>query len=332
MKVVSAITGLVLFAGSAVAQCGMTTSVASAEAKSDCSAAKQACGMTDTGATSMTVAFTEPTLNIVETAAGAGTFETLLAAATAAGLADALTGEGPLTVFAPTDDAFAALPEGTVESLLQPENIDTLKAILLYHVVAGDVRAAQVVDLNTADTLNGQRVDIAVNGSNVMIDNARVVSADVLATNGTIHVIDKVLMPSTDDIIDTAVAAGSFGTLATAIKTAGLVEALKGDGPFTVFAPTDEAFAALPAGTVANLLKPENRDQLTSILTYHVVSGRVYSDQAIAAGTATTLQGDAITITSNNDGVMINGASVISADLDTSNGVIHVIDSVLLPE
>ncbi|MEO0632455.1 MAG: fasciclin domain-containing protein, partial [Planctomycetota bacterium] len=246
--------------------------------------------------------------------------------------ADALTGEGPLTVFAPTDDAFAALPEGTVESLLQPENIDTLKAILLYHVVAGDVRAAQVVDLNTADTLNGQRVDIAVNGSNVMIDNARVVSADVLATNGTIHVIDKVLMPSTDDIIDTAVAAGSFGTLATAIKTAGLVEALKGDGPFTVFAPTDEAFAALPAGTVANLLKPENRDQLTSILTYHVVSGRVYSDQAIAAGTATTLQGDAITITSNNDGVMINGASVISADLDTSNGVIHVIDSVLLPE
>ncbi|MEO1534909.1 MAG: fasciclin domain-containing protein, partial [Planctomycetota bacterium] len=288
MKVVSAITGLVLFAGSAVAQCGMTTSVASAEAKSDCSYAKQACGMSDT--TAMTVAFTEPTLNIVETAAGAGTFETLLAAATAAGLADALTGEGPLTVFAPTDDAFAALPEGTVESLLQPENIDTLKAILLYHVVAGDVRAAQVVDLNTADTLNGQRIDIAVNGSNVMIDNARVVSADVLATNGTIHVIDKVLMPSTDDIIDTAVAAGSFGTLATAIKTAGLVEALKGEGPFTVFAPTDEAFAALPAGTVETLLKPENRDQLTSILTYHVVSGRVYSDQAIAAGTATTLQ------------------------------------------
>ncbi len=321
MKAVSALTGLVLLAGSAASQCGTT-----AAAKSDCSYAKEACETT-----AMTVAYAEPTKNIVETAAEAGSFETLLAAAKAAGLAEALSGPGPFTVFAPTDDAFAALPEGTVESLLKPENIGTLKAILLYHVVEGDVRAAQVVDLDAAGTLNGQRVDIAVSGSTVNVDNARVVSADVLATNGVIHVIDKVLMPSTDDIIDTAVAAGSFGTLATAIKTAGLVEALKGEGPFTVFAPTDEAFAALPAGTVESLLKPENREQLKSILTYHVVKGRVYADQAIEAGKAKTLQGDKITITSGDGGVMINDASVISSDLDASNGVIHVIDSVLLP-
>ncbi|MEO1716472.1 MAG: fasciclin domain-containing protein [Planctomycetota bacterium] len=321
MKNLSALTGLVLVAGSAAAQCGMTTA-----AKSDCSYAKDACETT-----AMTVALAEPTLNIVETAAEAGTFQTLLAAATAAGLADALTGEGPLTVFAPTDEAFAALPAGTVDSLLQPENIDTLRAILLYHVVEGDVRAAQVVNLDAAGTLNGQRVDVAVNGSTVNIDNAEVVAADVLATNGVIHVIDTVLMPSTDDIIDTAVAAGSFGTLATAITTAGLVEALQGDGPFTVFAPTDEAFAALPAGTVESLLQPENRDQLKSILKYHVVSGRVYSDQAIEAGQAATLQGDSLTIESDANGVTINGANVISADLDTSNGVIHVIDSVLIP-
>lgn len=321
MKVFSAITGLMLFAGSAVAQCGMTTAAAS-----DCSAAKDSCSTQ-----AMTVAFAEPTMNIVETAADAGSFGTLLAAAKAAGLADALSGTGPLTVFAPTDEAFAALPEGTVETLLKPENIDTLKAILLYHVVEGDVRAAQVVGLDAAGTLNGQRVDIAVNGDTVSVDNARVVAADVVATNGVIHVIDKVLMPSTDDIIDTAVAAGSFGTLATAIKTAGLIEALKGDGPFTVFAPTDEAFAALPAGTVESLLKPENRDQLTGILTYHVVQGRVYADQAIEAGKAKTLQGDKIKITVDGNGVKINDANVISADLDTSNGVIHVIDSVLLP-
>lgn len=323
MNAVSVITGLLLVAGSAGAQCGSST-----EAKSDCSYDKAAA----CGATAVAVAYSEPTLNIVETAASAGSFETLLAAAKAAGLADALSGTGPLTVFAPTDEAFAALPAGTVESLLKPENIDTLRAILLYHVVEGDVRAAQVVELDAAGTLNGQRVDIAVNDGTVTVDNARVVSADVLATNGTIHVIDRVLMPSTDDIIDTAVAAGSFGTLATAIKTAGLVEALKGEGPFTVFAPTDEAFAALPAGTVESLLKPENREKLTSILTYHVVQGRVYADQAIEAGKAKTLQGDKITITVGDDGVMINDATVISADLDTSNGVIHVIDSVLLPQ
>ena len=261
----------------------------------------------------------------------AGSFETLLAAAKAAGLAETLMGEGPFTVFAPTDDAFAALPDGTVDMLLKPENKDTLRAILLYHVVKGDVRAAQVVDLDAAGTVNGQRVDISTSGGKVMVDNANVVKADVHATNGTIHVIDTVLMPSTKDIIDTAVEAGSFGTLATAIKTAGLVEALKGDGPFTVFAPTDEAFAALPAGTVESLLKPENREKLTSILTYHVVKGRVYSDQAIEAGSATTLQGDSVEITSKYGDVKINGARVINADLDTSNGVIHVIDSVLLP-
>ncbi|MEO1584195.1 MAG: fasciclin domain-containing protein [Planctomycetota bacterium] len=321
MKVTSIATFLVFAAGAAAGQCSSNMS-----AKSDCSYDK-----TEKAGQAMTVAFTEPTKNIVETAQAAGSFNTLIAAAKAAGLADALTGEGPLTVFAPTDDAFAALPAGTVETLLKPENIDTLKAILLYHVVSGDVRAAQVVNLDAAGTLNGQRVGIDTSGNGVRIDGANVVQADVLATNGTIHVIDRVLMPSTDDIIDTAVAAGSFGTLATAVKTAGLVEALKGEGPFTVFAPTDEAFAALPAGTVESLLLPENREKLTSILTFHVVSGRIYADQAIAAGTATTLQGDDLTIESEDGKVTINGATVVTPDLDTSNGVIHVIDSVLLP-
>lgn len=133
--------------------------------------------------------------NIVEVAAEAGSFNTLIAAAKAAGLVDALTGEGPLTVFAPTDDAFASLPEGTVESLLEPQNKDKLKAVLLYHVVSGEVTSGQVVELSSAETLQGQSVDIAVRDGKVYIDDAQVIKADVMASNGVIHVIDSVILP-----------------------------------------------------------------------------------------------------------------------------------------
>lgn len=133
------------------------------------------------------------------------------------------------------------------------------------------------------------------------------------------------------DIVDTAVSAGSFGTLVTAVQAAGLVDTLKGDGPFTVFAPTDEAFAALPNGTVEELLKPENKAQLVSILTYHVVPGKVLSTDLSNNMVATTVQGSDLAILTQG-GVTINGAKVISADIATSNGVIHVIDAVILPE
>lgn len=133
------------------------------------------------------------------------------------------------------------------------------------------------------------------------------------------------------DIVDTAVGAGSFETLVAAVQAAGLVDTLKGEGPFTVFAPTDEAFAALPAGTVENLLKPENKDMLTAILTYHVVPGKVMSTDLQDDMEAATVQGEAVTIDLDN-GVMVEGASVVSADIETSNGVIHVIDKVILPE
>ena len=133
------------------------------------------------------------------------------------------------------------------------------------------------------------------------------------------------------DIVDTAVEAGSFSTLVAAVEAAGLVDTLKGDGPFTVFAPTDEAFAALPEGTVETLLKPENLDQLTAILTYHVVPGKVMSGDLSDDMMATTVQGSDIMIDLDN-GVMVNEASVVTADISTSNGVIHVIDKVILPE
>ncbi len=134
------------------------------------------------------------------------------------------------------------------------------------------------------------------------------------------------------DIVDTAVEAGQFETLVAAVQAAGLVETLKGEGPFTVFAPTDEAFGALPEGTVASLLEEENRDQLQAILTYHVVPGKIMAEDAMAADSATTVQGQDLTITTMDGSVMIDDATVIQADIETSNGVIHVIDGVLMPE
>ena len=132
------------------------------------------------------------------------------------------------------------------------------------------------------------------------------------------------------DIVDTAVAAGDFTTLVAAVQAAGLVDTLKGEGPFTVFAPTDAAFAALPEGTVETLLKPENKDQLVGILTYHVVPGAVKSTDLAEGMTAATVQGAAVTF-SLKDGAMINDAKISAADIEASNGVIHVIDAVILP-
>ena len=133
------------------------------------------------------------------------------------------------------------------------------------------------------------------------------------------------------DIVDTAVAAGSFKTLAAALEAAGLVETLKGPGPFTVFAPTDEAFAKLPPGTLDDLLKPENKEKLAGILKFHVVSGAVKSDEVVKMTSAKTVQGQEVTIDAI-DGVKVNGAKVVKADIETSNGVIHVIDTVILPK
>ena len=270
--------------------------------------------------------------SILETAAAAGSFNTLKAALDAADLTGALSGEGPFTVFAPTDAAFAALPDGTIASLLKPEAKGMLQNILTYHVVAGKMEAKDVVKSDFLSGLNGQRLGFSMKESGAYLAGAKIVTTDIQCSNGIIHVIDAVMLPNTKDIIDTAVAAGSFETLAAAIGAASLVEALKGEGPFTVFAPTDEAFAKLPAGTVEELLKEENRDKLTAILTYHVVSGRVYGGMAIKAESATTLQGGTLNFRFFEDGLRVNNAKVLKSDLDTANGVIHVIDSVLLPE
>jgi uncharacterized surface protein with fasciclin (FAS1) repeats len=269
--------------------------------------------------------------DIVDTAVKTDGFSTLVAAVKAAGLVETLKGEGPFTVFAPTDAAFAKLPEGTIANLLKPENKKLLTSILTYHVVPGKVTADKVVKLSAAKTVNGQQVDIQVSDQGVMIDGAKVTATDIACSNGVIHVIDSVIMPSSSNIVETAVDAGSFKTLVAAVKAAGLAQTLSGEGPFTVFAPTDEAFAKLPQGTVESLLKPENKAKLVSILTFHVVPGRVFSGEAVKAGKATTVEGGTLHIHATKKGARVNDANLVKLDIDASNGVIHVVDTVLLP-
>ncbi|HEX2420723.1 MAG TPA: fasciclin domain-containing protein [Acidimicrobiia bacterium] len=297
-----------------------------------------ACGSTaDTTTTAAAPATTSGAMepgDIVEVATEAGSFSTLLTAIDAAGLAETLQGEGPFTVFAPTDEAFAALPEGTLEALLA--DTEALSQVLLYHVVSGEVLASAVIDLDRAITVQGEEIAISTEGDSVRVNEADVVTTDISASNGVIHVIDQVILPPSmseaaamGDIVETAQAAGDFTTLVAAVEAAGLVDTLKGEGPFTVFAPTDAAFAALPDGTVEGLLG--DSEALKQILLYHVVPGQVTADQVIALDTAQTVEGSTVTIRVEDGKVFINDAQILTTDIFTDNGVIHVIDQVILP-
>jgi uncharacterized surface protein with fasciclin (FAS1) repeats len=269
---------------------------------------------------------------IAEIAAGDERLTTLVTALSAAGLVDTLNGEGPFTVFAPTNDAFAALPEGALEGLLADNA--ALTQVLLYHVAPGRFMASEVVSLTEANTAAGKMVKISSSNMGVMINDARVVITDIEASNGVIHVIDSVMLPPQEmammsDLVDTAVSDGRFTTLVTAVKAAGLVETLKGAGPFTVFAPTDAAFAKLPAGTIESLLA--DTAALANILLYHVVPGRVMAADVVALSQAATANTQDVQIRVMDGKVMVNDAEVIITDIEASNGVIHVIDTVILP-
>ena len=275
-----------------------------------------------------------------------GQFETLVAAVKAAGLSKTLESKGSFTVFAPNDHAFSRLPSGTVENLLKPENKDKLKAILTFHVL-GEMRSSCSLKNEELKTVNGSHLNVKKWGSHVFLNNnrTRVREADVKFENGIVHVIDQVMLPpkkkteftstasktKSPDIVDTAISSGQFKTLATALKAAGLVETLKGNGPFTVFAPTDDAFAKLPKGTVEGLLKPENRSKLVGILKYHVIAGKVPS-KAIEPGKFKTVANETVKLKLRDDRIMVNKSKVIKPDVNAANGVIHIIDTVLIPK
>ena len=276
--------------------------------------------------------------NIVEVATEAGSFPTLLAAVEAAGLVDALTdSSASLTVFAPTEEAFAALPDGTLDALLADP--DALANVLTYHVLGSTVDASAALGLapTTVETLNGN--DVAVTkrmDSNLYVNLSQVVDYDIEASNGVIHVIDSVLLPpdltpSTMTIAEIAQADGNFDTLVAALTAANLVGTVNDpDASLTVFAPTDAAFEALGDATLNYLLN--NPEILESTLLYHVVAGAELSSIDAIAATGTSLamaNGDEAAISLGDSGLMIEGANIVTTDIVASNGIIHVIDVVL---
>lgn len=272
--------------------------------------------------------------DIVATADEAGVFETLLAAAEEADLLDALQAEGPLTVFAPTDEVFekllADLNLTDSELLADPR----LANILKYHVVPGKVMSSDLSDGMQRETLlSPQQITIFIDDGVFLIDRIEVITPDVEASNGVIHIIDGVLRP--DDIVETAKNADGFDTLVAAVVKAELEEALKAPGLFTVFAPTDAAFEDLIAELEGiedenGLLQLEN---LENILLYHVVSGQYLAEDVLGLDgvEVETLLGENITISIDDGKVFINDSEVIITDIQTLNGVIHVIDKVLMP-
>jgi uncharacterized surface protein with fasciclin (FAS1) repeats len=268
---------------------------------------------------------------IVETAVDAGQFKTLTAALKAANLVDTLKGPGPFTVFAPTDEAFSKLPANTVADLLKPENRQKLADILTYHVIPGKVQAKEVIKQRGAIAVNGQRVDIRFDEEGLKVDGAKVLTTDILCDNGVIHVIDSVILPGKATIPEIAKDSGTFEILLAAAKAAGLADVLGSTGPFTVFAPTDEAFEKLPKGTVEMLLKPENKSKLVDILKYHVIPGRVYSERVLESKALKTLQGSPASVSLKDGSPRIEQAKILKTDIDATNGVIHVIDSVIVP-
>jgi len=267
-----------------------------------------------------------PDKDIVRTAVAAGKFSTLTEALRAADLVPVLSGPGPFTVFAPTDEAFEKLPTGKLESLLKAENKKELVRILTFHVVPGRLTSAAAAGASRVPTVQGTDLLLAATPEGLMVDGAKVVTADLRASNGVIHAIDRVLLPK--DVAETIAAAGRFNTLLTAAKAAGLIEALKAPDPnLTLFAPTDEAFAALPAGVLDDLLKGANRERLAALLKHHILDRPLMLTQ----WSPTTLEGDVVQIRSAGP-IKVEGATVLLADVRATNGVVHEIDRVLVPE
>ena len=269
---------------------------------------------------------------VVEVVVDSENHNTLETAVVAAELVETLSGEGPFTVFAPTDDAFGALSSGTLDALLEDPSGD-LTQILLYHVVSAKALAADLEDGQKLTTVGGGELTVSIKDGEVFINDAKVSTADIAASNGVVHVLDAVLLPpaAANTVVDVVVNSENHNTLEAAVVAAGLVETLSGEGPFTVFAPTDAAFAALPEGTVETLLEDPTGD-LTDILLYHVVGAKALSTDLSPDQSITTVNGADVTVTINDEGVFINEAKVTVADLEADNGVVHVIDAVLLPK
>jgi transforming growth factor-beta-induced protein len=311
--------------------------------------------------------------NIVDIAAADDRFETLHTAIVAAGLADTLaSADNTFTVFAPTDDAFAAVGEDVLNALLaDPEG--ALTQVLLYHVAAGELQSGDVLASATVPTLQGESLDVSLRDGLPFVNDSQIIITDIPAKNGVIHVIDAVLVPdaianptppameepemsepteSPDEEMDVtanmpaaemeseaagqtiaeiAVANGNFNTLLTALSAAGLADTFAQPGDYTVFAPTDAAFAAVPEATLNRLLA-DPQGELTDVLLFHVVGDSLTRDQLATSELVPTLDGRPLQINTDGSNIVdINGATVLMYNIEASNGIIHVIDTVLIP-
>ena len=301
---------------------------------------------------------------IVDIAVATPDLSTLVAALKAGDLVKTLSGKGPFTVFAPTNEAFAALPAGALAYLLKPENKAQLDAVLTYHVVSGKIRGQDLLDGEKITTVEGQKLSVRLLGKEIFINSAKVTIGDVNASNGIVHIIDGVLIPppppappgpgpppgGKNTVVDLAVATPDLSTLVATLKAGDLVTTLQGLGPFTVFAPTNEAFDRLPFGALAYLLKPENKAQLDAVLTYHVVAGpRVFASDLRNGQKIKTVEGRELVVRiepaqpgSKLPGpkIFINNARVTTPPngvianngINASNGVVHILDTVLNPD
>jgi len=271
---------------------------------------------------------TNDEMNIVETAQSNDDLSILAGAIGDAGLVGTLESDGPFTVFAPTNAAFNELPDGVLSSLSEQE----LAQILTFHVVEGEILSGSLQASQDVETVQGEQLLVTSQGGTVTVNGSSVVAtADIEASNGVIHVVDEVLLPQAfrePNIVDQAEALGNFTALTGALEQTGLTTTLQYLGPFTVFAPTDAAFNNLPAG----LLEQLSNDELAEILQYHVLSGTTLSGDLAAEQAVASLTEEELFITANG-GVTVNGNSTVqTADVEVSNGVIHAVDEVLLPD
>lgn len=276
-------------------------------------------------------------------------FSTLVAAVVAADLVETLDTGGPFTVFAPTNEAFNKFFARLAPYGITPADVladkELLTSILLYHVAPGEYYAADVLSAGTVTMADGNPATVYVDGGMAYVNGtSKISNVDIKASNGVVHVIDDVMLPPqynwwftptttySESIVDVTLQSEGLSTLLTAVVTADLVDTLSGDGPFTVFAPSNDAFetALSDLGISATDLLAD-KDLLTSILLYHVAPGEYYAADVLAEGTLTMADGNPAKVTIKNGVAMIDGAPIINPDIDLKNGVVHVIDYVMLP-
>jgi len=270
--------------------------------------------------------------DIVTIAERTADLSTLVAALTAGKLVSTLQGPGPFTVFAPTNEAFARIETDTLNKLLG--NVAQLDQVLEYHVISGRFSMRDLMSAQVVSTLEKSSVVVRTIGHAQMVNNANIVLADVEATNGFVHVVDNVLMPPdfatmlySTDIVELAESQPDLATLVAALVAGDLTTTLAGAGPFTVFAPTNEAFAKIPAADLKKLLA--NKQELDTVLTYHVLAGTFKMRELMAVRSVATLEGQSITVSETSSVINVNDAKVLKYDVAATNGIVHLIDTVL---